>query len=414
MPTRARIDPAYVAILAGVCAALHVGKLAPAIPALQAALGISLVQAGFLLSMVQVAGMSLGLAFGVLADGLGARRSMLTGLLLLAAASAAGAAASSAPALMVLRACEGMGFLLVVLAAPTLLRRLVAPARLNLVLGMWSAYMPLATALALLAGPLVVAGLGWAAWWAALAVVSAAMAVWLAWAVLATADAALASTATAAAPPRLLTRLRRTLAARGPWLLAGTFAVYAAQWLAVIGFLPTIYAQAGASAALTGVLTAAVAAANIVGNVLAGRLLHEGAAPGRLLTTGFAAMALCAWLAFGAWPGGSEPLLPAAGRYVAVLLLSGIGGLIPSTLFTLAVPATPREGSLASTVGWMQQGAALGQFAGPPLAAWVAARAGGWHLTWVATGLCALAGLALSAVIARTVGQQRVPASAGA
>ncbi|HSW23212.1 MAG TPA: MFS transporter, partial [Burkholderiaceae bacterium] len=75
-----RFDPALVVILAGVAAALHVGKLPPAIPALQQALGLSLLQAAFLLSMVQGAGMCAGVAFGALADSLGLKRSMLAGL----------------------------------------------------------------------------------------------------------------------------------------------------------------------------------------------------------------------------------------------------------------------------------------------------------------------------------------------
>ncbi|MCX7271429.1 MAG: MFS transporter, partial [Burkholderiales bacterium] len=81
------IHPSWVIVLAGVCAALHVGKLSPALPTLQTALHISLVQAGFLLSAVQLAGMTLGLAVGLSADGLGLRRSMLTGLALLCFAS---------------------------------------------------------------------------------------------------------------------------------------------------------------------------------------------------------------------------------------------------------------------------------------------------------------------------------------
>ncbi|MCC6850864.1 MAG: MFS transporter, partial [Rubrivivax sp.] len=174
-----RPEPALVVILAGVCAALHVGKLPPAIPVLQQALGVTLVQAGFLLSMVQLAGMCAGVAVGALADGLTPRRSMLIGLVLLAAASAAGGFAPGVTMLLVLRALEGLGFLLVVLAAPALLRRLVAAERLNLIIGLWSAYMPLATTLALLAGPWVMQAAGWRAWWWALAAVSAAMAWWL-------------------------------------------------------------------------------------------------------------------------------------------------------------------------------------------------------------------------------------------
>ena len=88
---------AAIVILAGVSGALHVAKLPPAIAALQTGLGISLLQAGFLLSLVQLAGMSAGVAFGVLADGLGLKRSMLVGLVLLAAASALGAMSTAVP-----------------------------------------------------------------------------------------------------------------------------------------------------------------------------------------------------------------------------------------------------------------------------------------------------------------------------
>ena len=43
-------------------------------------------------------------------------------------------------------------------------------------------------------------------------------------------------------------RLRATLSSAGPWLVALSFAVYSSQWLAVIGFLPSMYAQAGLAA----------------------------------------------------------------------------------------------------------------------------------------------------------------------
>ena len=61
-------------VLAGVTAALHVGKLPPALPVLREALGVTLLQAGFLLSLVQLAGMTCGLLVGLAADGLGLSR----------------------------------------------------------------------------------------------------------------------------------------------------------------------------------------------------------------------------------------------------------------------------------------------------------------------------------------------------
>ncbi len=389
---RSRDRAALVVIAAGVCAALHVGKLPPAIPALQAALGLTLLQAGFLLSLVQFAGMSAGVAFGVLADGFGLRRSLVAGLCLLALASALGGLATGAVMLMALRAAEGFGFLLVVLSAPGLVRQLVPPQHLAQAMGLWGAYMPLATALALLLGPLVIEAAGWRAWWWALAAVSAGMV-----AVVLRQVPAPPAQARTTAPQSAALRLRHTLAAPGPWLLALTFACYSGQWLAVVGFLPTIYRQAGVAAALTGVLTALAAAANIVGNVGSGRLLQRGVAPPRLLAIGFVSMALAALLAFGAVG------QPAWLRYVAVLMFSAVGGVIPGTLFALVVRLAPGEHTLSSTVGWMQQWSALGQFAGPPLVAWLAGRAGGWQLTWVATGASALLGLWLSRRIARVL-----------
>src|SRR5215212_7235504 len=98
-----RIEPALLVILAGVAAALHIGKLPPAIPVLRDALGLTLVQSGFLLSLVQLAGMAFGLVVGLAADAFGLKRTMLVGLATLSAASLLGGWARSAEALMSLR-----------------------------------------------------------------------------------------------------------------------------------------------------------------------------------------------------------------------------------------------------------------------------------------------------------------------
>ena len=398
----------FVVILAGVCAALHIGKLPPAILALQHSLHISLLHAGFLVSVVQLAGMLGGVALGAFADGLGLRRSMVLGLAVLAIASAIGGLVDSVGWLLVMRAVEGLGFLLVVLPAPGLVRGLVPPERLDLFLGVWGAYMPFGTAVALLIGPLWIETLGWRAWWWALGATALAMAIWLARAVpnpmASPAEATADSSTPTSAPSRWTGRLHQTLSARGPWLVAMCFAAYSSQWLAVIGFLPTIYLQAGITGVATGVLTSIAAAANIVGNLSAARLLHRKVRPTNLLAIGFVAMGLCATVAF-AEAGGHA--IPAWLRYVAMLLFSMLGGLIPATLFSLAVRVAPSEKTLSSTVGWVQQLSAFGQFAGPPVVAWLAGQVGGWSWTWTVTGALSIAGLCLSMAIARTLGANR-------
>jgi len=134
-----RTQGAWIVLLAGVAAALHIAKLPPAIPVLQRELGITLVQAGFLLSLVQLAGMGLGIVAGLVADGFGLRRSMLVGLALLSGAGVAGGLAGDVTTLLILRAVEGLGFLMTTVPAPSLIRRCVPPERLTHMLGYWAA-----------------------------------------------------------------------------------------------------------------------------------------------------------------------------------------------------------------------------------------------------------------------------------
>ena len=392
-PTTGRVPAAFIVIAAGMVAALHIGKMPPAIPVLRDALGVSLVEAGFLLSMVQMAGMLTGVFIGLAADGFGLRRSMLLGQLTLALASLAGAWATQPVELLVLRAVEGFGFLLVVLPVPSLIRQLVPPSKLALHLGLWGTYMATGTALVLAGGPAVMRMVGWQGLWVTLALVSVAVALWLVRRVPSdrVRRAAAASAVAPAVPAQWSARLRDTLTSWGPWRVAITFAMYSSQWLAVIGFLPSIYAQAGLSGQVAGLLTAFACLVNVTGNVAAGRLLHRGVCARHLLYVGFVAMALTAFVAF-------SPLTAEApiARYLAVVVFSAVGGLIPATLFALAVHVAPNEHTVSTTVGWMQQCSSTGQFLGPPLVAWVAGVAGGWQWTWVITGVASVVGLLLA------------------
>ncbi|TNF62847.1 MAG: MFS transporter [Burkholderiales bacterium] len=368
----------------GMACALHIGKLPAAIPALQAGLGLTLVQAGFLLSLVQLAGMTLGLGVGLVADRLGPRRVMLAGLCLLAAGSALGALSTGVSVLLATRALEGLGFLLAVLPAPGLLRQCVQhPPTLARALGWWGAYMPVGMAVALLAGAPLIGWVGWRGLWLVLALLSVAAAVVLARAVPAAPGHAVAS---GAAMTGVMARVRRTLSAPAPMLMALAFFCYSGQWLAVVGFLPTIYTEAGVGGALAGLLGALVAGINMTGNIASGRLLARGARPGILMAAGYGVMGAGALVTFVAT---GHPWL----QFAAVLLFSSMGGLIPGTLFGLAVVLAPGRDTVSTTVGWMQQWSAFGQFVGPPLVAWLATRVGGWHWTWTLTGLASLCGL---------------------
>ena len=383
---------AALVMATGIVAAFHIGKLPPAIPVLASDLGVTLVQGGFLLAVVQMAGMCLGAVVGMVADRLGPRRIMLAGLLVLSLASALGGVAASPADLLLTRVLEGLGFLLAVLPAPALIRRLpLTPAALSRALGFWGAYMPIGSATVLLLGPSLYGWMGWRPVWGLLALATVGMAACV-WRLVPPDALAAQSHGERGEGVSMGRRLGITLQSPGPWAVALGFLMYSGQWLAVVGFLPTIYTQAGWSMAAVGKLSALAAGINLVGNIAAGRLLARGWQPRTLLWCGYGSMALGAWCAFGV---GISPLL----QYLAILAFSALGGLIPGTLFALAVRLAPSPSTVSTTVGWVQQLSSLGQFVGPPLVAALAVRAGGWHLTWWVTGACCVLGAGLAAML---------------
>jgi len=374
--------PAALVVTAGIVAAMHVGKVAPAIPVLQAELGLTLVQAGWLLSLSQMAGMLTAVFIGMFADGFGLRRSLLTGLTLLGALSLLTGMATTAPQLLSLRAIEGAAILLVIVPAPALLRTLVDPAQLSTAMGFWGTFMPAGTASALLLGPVLMANAGWAMWWGALGGLALSMAVLFAWGV-------------PSASHRSLTfdkgRLVAVLRTPQVWRVALAFACYSGQWLVVIGFLPTLLQSGGVSAAAAGTMAATASGANILGNLMGGRLLQRHVPSQKVLTIGFAAMAAGATVVFA-----TPATTPVAIKLAAVLLFSGVGGMIPGSLFSLAVKAAPSDDTASTALGWTTQMSMLGQFAMPPLVASLATAHGGWGLSWVVTGWLCLVGVLLT------------------
>ena len=379
--------PAVLVVLAGIVAAMHVGKVAPAIPILRAQLDVSLVQAGWLLSLSQMAGMLTAVFVGMFADGFGLRRSVLWGLVLLGLLSGLAGLTTSAPQLLLMRAIEGAAILMVIVPAPALLRSLVDPDRLSTAMGFWGTFMPTGTATALLLGPALMAHFGWATWWETLGAIALLMALLFNMGVPRVAVAV----AGARPPAANLQRLRLVWRTPQVWRVALAFACYSGQWLVIIGFLPTLLQTGGMSAGLAGTIAAIASAVNIVGNIAGGRLLQKGVPSQRVLGIAFATMAAGAFVVFGT--PSDTPLIV---KLVAVLMFSGVGGMIPGSLFSLAVRAAPTEDTASTALGWTTQMSLLGQFSMPPIAAALASAHGGWGLTWIVTVSLCLIGILLT------------------
>src|SRR3954466_7952697 len=134
LPEQATRWAAVLSLMAaGVVAAAQVGKGAAAIPVLQAEFGLTTSAAAWYLSAMSALGAVGGALLGWMGQALGFRRQVLLGLLTIALANVAGAALHTAAGLLATRVGEGLGFVLVVLAAPGLLTELSAPAYRRLV-----------------------------------------------------------------------------------------------------------------------------------------------------------------------------------------------------------------------------------------------------------------------------------------
>lgn len=384
-----------IVLVCGVVAAMHVWKLPGAMDYIRADLGMSLVQAGALLGIVQVASMILGLASSIFCERIGLRASLVLGLGLLGAGSALGAAAEHTWMLMATRAVEGIGFLLVTVVAPPLIRRITPAERINTAMGWWSAFQGMAVFVAVLASTLLLSGaelVSWHAWWLIMAVLSVLMIPLALWRIP-------AESGTAVRVGEAFRRIGRTVATGMPWVCAVIFACYTLQWGAIIGFLPTIFGDAGVHGVWVGAATAVVGLVNGVGNVIGGRLLQRGVAPRWLVSTGMIAMIVTTVLIFAPdWtqvPGGLWVQLAVAAVF------SGIAALIPSSMTRVGVDAAPADGSPAAVIGLMNQVFNGANFIGPVLLTSIATAVGGWHLSWTMTVSAAVLGLVLALVFLR-------------
>jgi len=368
---------------------LQVGKAVIAAPMLQADLGIGLAAVGWLTGIFAVLGLLAGLPTGALVTRFGSRRVLIIGLLTATLGAASGASSAALPTLLLSRVLEGAGFLLITVAAPSILAQVSAARDRDLAFALWSCFMPVGMALAMLAGPLFE---DWRSiWWS-----GAALA--LAVALLVRLVAPRAGERPAWSWRGLGRDARLVLRARQPLVLAGAFALYSMMFFALFSFLPVLLMERmQVSHGSAGLLSALATAANILGNLAAGVLLSRGARRDLLLAGASLIMGLASFGIF-------LPVLPDTATFVLCVLFSAVGGLIPATLLSSAPLAAPGAGLIPVVLGLIIQGNNLGQIVGP-VAIGAAIQHHGWGSAAVLVGTAAL--LAAVLVMALDRGKAR-------
>ncbi len=385
-----------LAVAAGMIAAAHVGKLPPSLPAIRGDLGMSLVAGGWTVSLFNVTGMTVALLAGTFADRIGHWRFAMIGLGCLAVGSLIGSSAGGAAVLMASRLLEGFGFIAIAVSAPAVIAGATAPHQRRIAFGIWGAYMPAGSALMMVASPLVLAAAGWRV-------------LWLVAAALAGLGLAVMWSRQRQAPKStgggqsLLGNIRATARCPESWLLALCFGLYTIPWLGLVVWLPSFLIETrGVATETAAVLTALVVAVNVPGNLMAGWFLHRGVAHWVLIAVAALVMGLSALVIF-------SGLLPDALRYLACLVFSLVGGMLPTSALSGAQAFAPSPSQVGTMSGLIMQGSNTGQVVGPPLMAAVVQATGIWEAS-LSVMVAACAGAIAAAFVLRRCERRRIAA----
>jgi len=352
---------------AGALAGAHVFKMSPALPVLRDELSIGLVAGGWLFSLVNLVTLVLGIIAGTLSDRIGHRRVILAGVTIMGLASLAGSFAQDQLFLLMTRLAEGVGFLSVVIAAPSLITGEAERGDRGLALGIWSAYLPAGAALVVLVAPLIMDLAGWRGLWQMTAALSVLLFV------LIQRSKPRPASPHSGAVSSMAVNVVRTIARRGPWLPAIGFGLYTLQFTALMSWLPSYMVEnRDLPPAFAGLLTSLVIAVNIPGCLFGGFLLKKGWRHGSLVALTSALMASMSLIIF-------SPAMPDMARYLACIGLSLAGGMIPASVLGAAPLMAPSPAQIGTTNGLIVQGSNIGNVLGPPLLAAVTTIRGRWE-----------------------------------
>ncbi|GDY32278.1 MFS transporter [Gandjariella thermophila] len=351
---RARLLPLYAA---GFVTAFGAHSIAASLGAYTGGPHASLLALGVLLAAYDGAEVLLKPVFGALADRIGPRPVLLGGLLAFAAASAAFVLAGSPALVGVARLGQGAAAAAFSPAAGALVARLSPGIRHGRAFGGYGAWKGLGYTLGPLGGGVLITLGGFTLLFGTLAVLALAVAGW-------------ALRAVPAAPP--LPRTRQTVLALARRLGRGSFLRPTAALAAVtaalavgVGFLPVAGIDAGLGPLATGGAVSLLAACAALVQPRAGRARDAGRLPdgaGMAAGLGLAAAGLAA-----------AAVLPGAGGIFTAAVLVGVGTGVATPLGFAHLAATTPTERLGQTMGAAEVGRELGDAGGPLVVGMLAA-----------------------------------------
>tara|TARA_B100000686_G_scaffold317173_1_gene365716 strand:- start:2699 stop:3919 length:1221 start_codon:yes stop_codon:yes gene_type:complete len=367
---KTRWDIALLAILSGVIAATQIGKVPPAMPVLGAELAVGMVALGWIASIFNATGAVLGLPFGALSDGFGHRRVLTISLWTIAAGSLLGALTDNYTLLFATRVIEGIGYLGIIVAAPSLVVEATNPRDFGLALGLWSSFLPFGFALMMVLSPWFLDTVGWQGLWLFNAGLLATFAVVF---MIGTRDLSTLPNRPDEPPTLRLGQAFGVASLTGPWLLVLALVAYTLQWFGLNAWMPTFFeGSLGYTLGGAALLSALVVFANGPGAVFGSWLLHVGWSNWLLTVIGCASMGIIGFAVFSGF-------VPDSAKFWLALAFSFLGGLLPPAIISLVPNVSPSRSYIGAVNGFVMQGNNFGYMMGAPIFAFAIERTGTWE-----------------------------------
>lgn len=340
-----------IIVSAGVIAAMQIGKVIVFLAPMQKDFNIDLKSAGWIMSIFAVIGVVF-MAFGAALVGrFGDKRLLILGLLGILFGSVCTIFTTEFSVLLILRSFEGFGFLLISVAGPAVIQRIVAAKDKDIAFSLWSCFMPAGIVIAILSGSLFTS---WQSYWQMNSAAVLILLLLIVFFIRRKKQSAELETGIGQMWQQIISVFKTP----GMPQQFFSFTMYNIQYFAVITFLPALIQQnSDISASLAAALSAAVAGINITGNIAAGTLLKKGFQRWKILLAGSLLMMVAGSLVF---------FLSNTTALVAMaLIFSGVGGLVPACLISGAPGLVKSAEDSTIAVGLMMQGSSLGQVVGP-------------------------------------------------
>jgi CP family cyanate transporter-like MFS transporter len=367
--------------LIGVLAAAQLAKFAVLAPVVRGVFGLSLFQVGLLISLLEVGGALFGFSAGLAVGRVGDRRLLATGLTTLAWAGAAEGLSGSTLQLFSARSVEGIGYLLVVIAAPTLIIAVAEERSRGAALALWSTFVPVGMAFGSAVTGTFMATVG----------VTATFLIWSAVCL------AFVGPVMKIEAGSSVQRSGIALPKAGAWFATLGFGFYTAFVSALTALLPTFLVERGASVGLASLATGIASLAALPGSAVAVGVIagtcNGARRPIIALILAMLATAMISPFTFDVFsPSSSLPITALAGGIIA------FSGVASSIVFArLPIFAGSRSGDdprVAATNGLVTQFGAAGALVGPPLGA-IVVQTWNWSGLGVSIALLSVATLAL-------------------